>query len=170
MTTQDDQNRTNQIWNFVLEHEEYFCDPPPTGLGFPRPGMIPDHYLKRPQEWPLDRIRVLRLKRERQLREGTADRTVSAGMAPETRQLLDRIRRLALDGWSPQAIAAELDLTEGGVRNVLALGQDVYAAGGHATAQLPEVDSFLKSWGKPHLPGSANGNGRHDHQERGGAR
>ena len=76
------------------------------------------------------------------------DRTVSAGMAPETRQLLDRIRRLAQDGWSPQAIAAELDLTEGGVRNVLALGQDVYAAGAHATAQLPEVDSFLKSWGK----------------------
>ena len=170
MTTKDDQNRKDQIWNFVLEHEEFFCDPPPGGLGFPRPGMIPDHYLKRPQEWPLDRIRVLQLKRQRQLREGTADRTVSTGMAPDTRQLLDRIRELAQDGWSPPAIAADLDLTEAGVRNVLALGQDGYADGAHAPAQLPEVDTFLKSWGRRHLTASGNGNSHHDNQKGGGDR
>ena len=50
----DDQDKRAQIWNFVLEHEGFFCDPPPEGLGFPRPGMIPGHYLKRPEEWALD--------------------------------------------------------------------------------------------------------------------
>ena len=56
--TNDYQEKKDQIWQFVLEHQEYFCDPPPEGLGFPRPGMIPGHYLKRPEEWALDRIRV----------------------------------------------------------------------------------------------------------------
>ena len=62
--------------------------------------MVPDHYLKHPDQWALDMNRVLRLKRERQLREGTADRTVSTGMAPATRRLLDDIRRLAGEGRS----------------------------------------------------------------------
>ena len=88
-----EQQKKDHIWKFVLEHQELFCDPPPEGLGFPRPGMIPGHYLKRPEEWALDKIRVQKLKRERQLRDGTANRTVSTGMAPSTRQLLDDIRR-----------------------------------------------------------------------------
>ena len=99
--TSDDQEKKDRIWRFVLEHQEFFCDPPPEGLGFPRPGMIPVHYLKRPEEWVLDRIRVQKLKRERQLRDGTANRTVSTGMTPGTRQLLDDIRRLAKEGRRP---------------------------------------------------------------------
>ena len=82
----EEPEKNDRIWKFVLEHQEYFCDPPPEGLGFPMPGMIPGHYLKRPEEWPLDRIRVLRLKRERQLRDGTRNRTVSTGTATATRQ------------------------------------------------------------------------------------
>ena len=157
--TNEDQERRDQIWNFVLEHEGFFCDPPPEGLGFPRPGMIPDHYLKRPQEWPLDRLRVLRLKRERQLRDGTANRTVSAGMAPETRLLLDRIRRLAKEGRSPSEISAQLDVTEAGVRNVLALGQAADAANAQGPAHLPEMEAFRKSWGRSWPGGHINGNG-----------
>ena len=98
----EEQQKKDHIWKFVLEHQEYFCDPPPEGLGFPRPGMIPGHYLKRPEEWALDVIRVQKLKRERQLLDGSADRTVSTGMAPATRQLLDDIRRLAAEG--PQSL------------------------------------------------------------------
>ena len=148
-----------EIWNFVLEHEGFFCDPPPEGLGFPRPGMIPDHYLRRPDEWPLDRVRVLRLKRERQLRDGIANRTVSAGMAPGTRQLLDDIRGLAEKGRSPSEISAELDVTETGVRNVLALGQGAEDTGTHGPVQLPEIEAFRKSWGRSWPGGHTNGNG-----------
>ena len=97
----EEPEKKNQIWKFVLEHQELFCDPPPEGLGSPRPGMTPGHYLKRPEEWPLDMIRVLRLKRERQLRDGTTNRTVSTGMAPATRQLLERT-----SGDSPERAAA----------------------------------------------------------------
>ena len=125
----EEQQKKDQIWKFVLEHQEFFCDPPPEGLGFPRPGMIPGHYLKRPEEWALDKIRVQKLKRERQLRDGTTDRTVSTGMAPGTRQLLDDIRQLAREGHTPADISAQLDVTEAGVRNVLALGQGAYDQG-----------------------------------------
>ena len=106
--TNEEQQKKDHIWKFVLEHQELFCDPPPEGLGFPRPGMIPGHYLKRPEEWALDQIRVQKLKRERQLRDGTANRTVSTGMAPGTRQLLDDIRRLAREGHAPADISAQL--------------------------------------------------------------
>ena len=153
------QEKKDQIWKFVLEHQELFCDPPPEGLGFPRPGMIPGHYLKRPEEWPLDRIRVLKLKRERQLRDGTADRTVSTGMAPGTRQLLHDIRKLAGEGLSPAEISSELDVTEAGVRNVLALGQEAADTNALGPVQLPEIEVFRKSWGRSWQGGHANGNG-----------
>ena len=118
----EEREKRDGIWQFVLEHERFFCDPPPEGLGFPRPGMVPDHYLRHPDQWALDMNRVLRLKRERQLREGTTDRTVSTGMAPATRRLLDDIRKLAGEGRSPAQISAQLDVAEAGVRHVLALG------------------------------------------------
>ena len=144
----EEQQKKDQIWKFVLEHQELFCDPPPEGLGFPRPGMIPGHYLKRPEEWALDVIRVQKLKRERQLRDGSANRTVSTGMAPATRQLLDDIRRLAGEGRSPSEISSELDVTEAGVRNVLALGQEAEGTNALGPVQLPEIEVFRKSWGR----------------------
>ena len=110
--------------------------------------MIPDHYLKRPEEWALDQIRVQRLKRERQLRDGTADRTVSTGMAPGTRQLLDDIRRLAREGHTPADISAQLDVTEAGVRNVLALGPgSLTTHDAHGPVQLPEIAGVPKRAG-----------------------
>ena len=157
--TREERAKRDKIWQFVLEHERFFCDPPPEGLGFPRPGMIPGHYLNRPEEWPLDMNRVLRLKRERQLRDGTADRTVSTGMAPGTRQLLDDIRRLAGEGCSPSEISARLDVTEAGVRNVLALGQAAEDTGSLEPVQLPEIELFRNSWGRSWPGGHANGNG-----------
>ena len=158
MNSQEQQKR-DQIWKFVLEHQELFCDPPPEGLGFPRPGMIPGHYLKRPEEWALDVIRVQKLKRERQLRDGTANRTVSTGMAPATRQLLDDIRRLAGEGRSPSEISAGLDVTETGVRNVLALGPGADDTGTQGPVQLPEIEAFRKSWGRSWPGGQVYGNG-----------
>jgi hypothetical protein len=157
--TSEDQERKDQIWRFVLEHQEFFCDPPPEGLGFPRPGMIPGHYLKRPEEWALDRIRVQKLKRERQLRDGTANRTVSTGMAPGTRQLLDDIRRLAREGHTTADISAQLDVTEAGVRNVLALGQGVYEGDAQGPVHLPQIAAFRKNWGRSWPGGHVNGNG-----------
>ena len=159
MTTREEREKRDRIWQFVLEHERFFCDPHPEGLGFPRPGMVPDHYLKHPDQWALDVNRVLRLKRERQLREGTDDRTVSTGMAPGTRQLLDDIRRLAGEGRSPSEISARLDVTEAGIRNVLALGQGAEDTSALGPVQLPEIELFRKSWGRSWQGGHANGNG-----------
>ena len=160
----EEPEKKNQIRKFVLEHQEYFCDPPPEGLGFPMPGMIPGHYLKRPEEWPLDRIRVLRLKRERQLRDGTTNRTVSTGMAPATRQLLEDIRRFAQEGHTAADISVRLDVTEAGVRNVLALGQVAEDTGALGPVQLPEIELFQRSWGRSWPGGHANGNGHRKSQ------
>ena len=159
MMNNEEQEKKDRIWKFVLEHQDLFCDPPPEGLGFPRPGMIPGHYLKRPEEWALDAIRVQKLKRERQLREDTADRTVSTGMSSGTRRLLDDIRRLAGEGRSPAQISAHLDVTEAGVRNVLALGQRAEGTGALGPVQLPEIELFRKSWGRSWPGGHTNGNG-----------
>ena len=159
MMTKDDQDKRAQIWKFVLEHQELFCDPPPEGLGFPRPGMILGHYLKRPEEWALDRIRVQRLKRERQLRDGTANRTVSTGMAPGTRQLLDDIRWLAREGHTTADISAQLDVTEAGVRNILALGQRAYDQDAQGPIGIPEFAAFQETWGRSWPGGHTNGNG-----------
>ena len=156
-----------RIWQFVLEHEGFFCDPPPEGLGFPRPGMIPGYYLERDEEWKLDSLRVLNLKRAKQVRDeamgaSTASAgTASAGMAPETRGLLDSIRRMDADGLLPERIATELGISPDGVRNVLNLGQRAYDPGVHGPAQLPELVSFRESWGRngPWHGGKANGNG-----------
>ena len=143
MMSNKEREKRDGIWQFVLEHERFFCDPPPEGLGFPRPGMVPDHYMKNPDQWALDMNRVLRLKREHQLREGTADRTVSTGMAPGTRQLLHDIRRLAGEGRSPAQISAQLDVAEAGVRNVLAPG-----AGGRRRGR-PGARSAARDRGVP---------------------
>ena len=121
--------------------------------------MIPGHYLKRPEEWVLDKIRVQKLKRERQLRDGTANRTVSTGMAPGTRQLLDDIRRLAREGHTAADISAQLDVTEAGVRNVLALGQGAYDGVAQGPIHLPEIEVFRKNWGRSWSGGHTNGNG-----------
>ncbi len=161
--------RKDQIWKFVLEHQELFCDPPPEGLGFPRPGMIPGHYLKRPEEWALDQIRVLKLKRERQLRDGTADRTVSTGMAPATRQLLDDIRRLAREGHTPADISAQLEVTEAGVRNVLALGRGACDQDAQGPIRIPELAAFQETWGRSWPGGNGNGNGGNGHRKPPGA-
>ena len=154
----EEREKRDGIWQFVLEHERFFCDPHPEGLGFPRPGMVPDHYLRHPDQWALDMNRVLRLKRERQLREGTADRTVSTGMAPGTRQLLEDIRRLAGEGCNPTQISAQLDVAEAGVRNVQALGQGAEDAGTLGPVQLPEIEAFRKRWGRSWPGEHANGN------------
>ena len=151
-----------RIWQFVLEHEGFFCDPHPEGLGFPRPGMIPGYYLERPDEWQLDRLRVLTLKRARQVRdEAISSTTASAGMAPETRRLLDSIRRMAAEGLAPEQIAAELEVSPAGVHNVLSLGRQAYNPRAYGQAQLPELATFRESWGRkrPWHGGKANGNG-----------
>ena len=151
-----------EIWQFVLEHSDFFCDPKPDGLGFPRPGMIPGHYLDRPDEWQLDRLRVLTLKRQRQVREeAVSASTASFGMAPETRRLLDSIRRLDADGHSAEAIAAELQVSVAGVRNVLTLGLQAYDPKACGPTQMPELVSFRERWGRkePARGGHTNGNG-----------
>ena len=165
MMNSEEHQRKDQIWKFVLEHQELFCDPPPEGLGFPRPGMIPGHYLKRPEEWALDQIRVQKLKRERQLRDGTANRTVSTGMAPGTRQLLDDIRRFAREGHTTVDISAQLGVTEAGVRNVLALGQGAYDQDAQGPIRIPELAAFQETWGRSWPGGKHNGNGGNGHQK-----
>ena len=161
LTTEQEEQKA-RIWQFVLENVSFFCDPKPEGLGFPRPGMVPGHYVERPDEWQLDRIRVLQLKRDRQVRdEAVSASTASAGMAPETRRLLDSIRSLDADGLAPEAIAAELGVPATGIRNVLRLGQLAYDPRAHGPTQLPELAAFRERWGRKGTwnGGNANGNG-----------
>ena len=162
----DDQDKRAQIWNFVLEHEGFFCDPPPEGLGFPRPGMIPGHYLKRPEEWALDKIRVQKLKRERQLRDGTADRTVSTGMAPGTRQLLDDIRRLTREGHAPADISAQLDVTEAGDPQRPGPGtESLRSRAPRDPSRYRRLAAFQRTWGRPWSGGHTNANGGNGHRK-----
>ena len=87
------QDDIDGIREYIRAHEEYFCSP--EGLGWKRPGGLPEYYAVRGEEWSLDLAKVERLKREQREREKNAagnDRTASAGMSEEARRLLDSIR------------------------------------------------------------------------------
>ena len=131
--------------------------------------MIPGHYLERPDEWQLGRVRVMRLKQSKRIREEAGNApTASAGMSPETRRLLDTVRGRAGDGLSPEAIAAELKLSPIGVRNVLKLGRKAYDPGARGPIEMPILAAFRESWGRngPWNGGNANGNGKgNGHQD-----
>ena len=137
------------IRQYIQKHERYF-----EALGFQRPGGLPRYYTEiHPEEWPLDLIKVERLKREEQARERAAahsDRTASSGMSKEARDLLDRIRSLADQGLTPEQIAARLRLIEDGVRNVLAMGQHAYDpdAEAEAPAHTPEVQAYRNGFAR----------------------
>ncbi len=155
-----------RIGKYIRDNMDYFCSPPPGGLGWPRPGGLPKYYLSNPEEWALDLQRVEALKKAAWLREAVegCDLTSSRRMAPGTRQLLDEIRRLAGEGRSPAQISAQLDVAEAGVRNVLALGSGAEDAGALGPVQLPEIEAFRKSWGRSWPGGHANGNGHRKSQ------
>ena len=129
------------IRKYIQKHERYF-----EALGFQRPGGLPRYYTEqRPEEWPLDLIKVERLKREEQARDRDAsrsDRTASSGMSQEARDLLDSIRSLAGQGLTPKQIAARLRLVEDGVRNVLAMSRHAYDPDAVAPAHTPEIRAY----------------------------
>ena len=167
LTTEQEERKT-RIWQFVLENVNFFCDPKPEGLGFPRPGMVPGHYLERPDEWQLDKVRVLQLKRDKQVRdEAVSASTASAGMAPETRRLLDSIRSLHAHGLAPEAIADQLGVSVTGIRNVLRLGQQAYDPRAHGPTQLPELVAFRESWGRKVSWHGGHTNGNENENENG---
>ena len=165
LLTPVEQDLKAEIWQFVLEHSDFFCNPIPDGLAFPRPGMIPDHYLHRPDEWKLDRLRVLTLKREKQIREeAVGASTASLGMAADTRRMLDSIRSLHAGGLSPEEIADRLQVLVVGVRNVPKLGEQAYDPKAYGPTELPELVAFRDSWRRKstlrgeHTNGTGNGN------------
>ena len=164
LLTPEEQDLKAEIWQFVLEHSDFFCNPMPDGLAFPRSGMIPSHYLHRPDEWKLDRLRVLTLKREKQIREeAVSASTASLGMAADTRRMLDSIRSLHAGGLSPEEIAARLQVLVVGVRNVPKLGKQAYDPKVYGPTGLPELVAFRDSWRKKsplrgeHTNGTGNG-------------
>ena len=150
-----------RIREYILDHEEFFCGA--DGLGWNRPGGLPQYYMNHRDEWSLDLARVERLKREKKARDMAANRgdpRVSTGMAPETRQLLDFIKDMAGRGNTPAAIAEHLGLQEQAVRNVLAMGQRAYQPAATGPALSTAVDGFLRTFGRtPHTGGKGNGNG-----------
>ena len=134
---------------YILDNEEYFCSP--EGLGWKRPGGLPEYYAARQGEWALDLAKVQRLKRERRDREKAAagnDRTASAGMSQEARRLLDSIRALASQGHPPREIASRLGIVELGVRNVLAMGPSAYDPAAQAPVSLPQLEAFRRTFGR----------------------
>ena len=157
----DQEKDLQRIREYILNHEEFFCGP--DGLGWNRPGGLPQYYLNHRDEWSLDLARVERLKREKKARDAAAsrgDQTVSTGMSPETRQLLDSIRDMAGRGVPPAAIAENLGLQEQAVRNVLAMGQRAYEPASAGPALTAAVDGFLRTFGRTWQTGdNGNGNG-----------
>jgi hypothetical protein len=142
-------NDIESIREYIRAHEEYFSSP--EGLGWKRPGGLPEYYAARREEWSLDLAKVERLKREQQEREKAAvgnDRTASAGMSQEARCLLDSIRSLAGQGHPPKEIASRLGIVELGVRNVLAMGPTAYDPEAQAPICLPELETFRRSFGR----------------------
>ena len=138
-----------RIREYILDNEEYFSSP--EGLGWKRPGGLPEYYAAHQEEWSLDLAKVERLKQERREREKTAadhDRTASAGMSQEARRLLDSIRSLAGQGHPPREIASRLGIVELGVRNVLAMGSAAYDPEAQAPICLPELEIFRRTFGR----------------------
>ena len=147
MKTQKD--ALENIRKYILDHEEYFSSP--EGLGWKRPGGLPEYYAARREEWSLDLAKVERLKREQQEREKAAagnDRTASAGMSVEARHLLDSIRSLAGQGHPTREIASRLGIVELGVRNVLAMGPAAYDPEAQAPISMPELETFRRTFGR----------------------
>ena len=143
------QDDIDGIREYIRAHEEYFCSP--EGLGWKRPGGLPEYYAVRREEWSLDLAKVERLKREQREREKAAagsDRTASAGMSQEARRLLDSIRSLAGQGHPPREIASILGIAELGVRNVLAMGTAAYDPEAQAPISLPELENFRRTFGR----------------------
>ena len=143
------QDGIDGIREYIRAHEEYFCSP--EGLGWKRPGGLPEYYAARREEWSLDLAKVERLKRERRDREKAAagnDRTASAGMSQEARRLLDSIRSLAGQGHPPREIADRLGIVELGVRNVLAMGPSAYDPAAQAPISLPQLETFRRTFGR----------------------
>ena len=142
-----DKDNLEHIRMYIQKHERYF-----EALGFQRPGGLPRYYTEqRPEEWPMDLIKVERLKREEQARETAAahsDRTASSGMSQEARDLLDSIRALADQGLTPGQIAARLRLVEDGVRNVLAMGRHAYDPDAVAPAHTPEIKAYRNGFAR----------------------
>ena len=143
----DQKHDVEHIRQYIQKHERYF-----ELLGFDRPGGLPRYYTEqRPEEWPLDLAKVERLKREEKARDGDAarsDRTASAGMSQEARELLDSIRSLAKQGRTPRQIASELEIIEEGVQNVLAMGRHAYHPQAEAPVHTPELAAYRNGFAR----------------------
>ena len=145
----EQKDELDRIREYILDNEEYFCSP--EGLGWKRPGGLPEYYAARREEWALDLAKVERLKREQRERKRAAagnDRTASAGMSQEARRLLDSIRSLASQGYPPREIASRLGIMELGVRNVLCMGPSAYDPEAQAPISLPELATFRRTFGR----------------------
>ena len=156
----------DKIQQFIYENVSYFCDPHPNGLGWPRPGGLPEFYLKNPNEYRLDLKRIQDLKKAARTREAVdgGDLTASRRMAAETREVLDSIRRMHQEGRSPAEIADVLGVRERAIINVLALGPGAYDARGSGSPVDPKLNVFTQTWGRSLQPGghqNGNGNGHH---------
>ena len=151
-----------RIRKYVQENMDYFCSPPPEGLGWPRPGGLPKYYLNNPEEWELDLQRVEALKKAALLREAIegGDLTSPRRMATETRELLDAIRKMHREGRTPAEIADVLGVRERAIFNVLALGPEAYDTRAPGAPVDPKLNAFAQTWGRDLQPGGhRNGNG-----------
>ena len=157
----------DRIRNYLRENMEYFCAPPPEGLGWPRPGGLPKYYLANPEEWELDLQRVEALKKAARLRRAAegGDLTASSRMTAETREALDSIRRMHQEGMTTGEIAEFLGVRERAIINVLALGSMAYDVNAPGSPIDPKLRAFAQTWGRAWQPGghhNGNGNGHKD--------
>ena len=159
-----------KIHRYVMDNRRFFYAPHPEGLAWKRLGGAPQFYLENPGQWELDLAQVEDLKEAERLRgaaDARADFTISRGMAPETRHILDSIRRMHQEGRTPKEIATQLEVMEWAIRNVLAMGDGAYDTTAIGPSPSPPVNALTRAWsrGWP-AKGHRNGNGNGHHGDR----
>lgn len=124
MTDKSDKPEVNdfqaEVENFILTHRRWFTAPYPTGLGYDKPGLLPDMYLKNPKRFLIDSQEVLD-------RIATSEREKSRAntkdtMDPEVLDLINQISELRLGDYSIADISRIMSMPEICIRNALAIG------------------------------------------------
>ena len=157
-----------KIHRYVMDNRRYFYAPHPEGLAWKRLGGAPQFYLDNPGQWELDLAQVEDLKEAERLRgaaDARADFTISRGMSPETKHILDSIRRMHQEGRTPAEIARQLEVMEWAIRNVLAMGDGAYDTSSRGPSPSPAVNALTRAWSRSWPAGEhRNGNGSEHHK------
>ena len=141
-------NDIESIREYIRAHEEYFSSP--EGLGWKRPGGLPEYYAARPGgvvPGPgQGRTAEAGAAGEGEGRGGQRPHGVGR-MSQEARCLLDSIRSLAGQGHPPKEIASRLGIV-GWACATCGHGTAAYDPEAQTPISLPELETFRRTFGR----------------------